>query len=600
MFTSLQTRFTVVLIGIALLPIISISIFITNQGFAKLQDAALTSQRQTSRAVESKIQEYVNQHVSNLTLLDNTLNFISLSEDEQRSILSNLLAQTPGFQNLYLLTPNGDEVLQVNRYFDGGNDLNGLQVSYEDASVQFSSIRFDDATHEPIITIHVPVLNLRSGEIDQVIVADLRLNPVWDVLASFDFSTKQVAYVVDSTQQVIAHPNPSVVLAETRFAIPETDGRVQGLSSEDVILGSRTMNLGNQTFTIVAEQDFSEATKLGNDLLNFAVTSVIAVLVIASLIAVSIAQRVVKPINIVAEVAHAYAKGDLSQRIQVHSKDEIGQLSKTFNEMADAVQKREVELRQARDEALTAQRIANENSRLKSEFLSMMSHELRTPMNAIKGFAGILLNRMAGVDFNNKAERYLGKIQANSDRLLGLINDILDLSRIESGRLELAYLPMSPQEMVNTWHGSLSILADNKNLAFEVNVDPNLPETIYGDEESISKIAINLVGNAIKFTEEGSVTLDLQRHGSQMELKVTDTGIGIPPHAKDYIFDEFRQVDQSSTRKYGGTGLGLAIVQKLVREMGGQITLESEVEVGSTFTVLLPMQADEATQKEVA
>jgi signal transduction histidine kinase len=219
-------------------------------------------------------------------------------------------------------------------------------------------------------------------------------------------------------------------------------------------------------------------------------------------------------------------------------------------------------------------------------------------MNAIEGFTGIILKRMAGIDYNDKAERYLNKIQSNSQRLLGLINDFLDLSRIESGRMELANMPMSPREMVQQWQSSLSSLAEQKGLTFEVLVDPDLPEVMYGDEESLSKIAINLAGNAIKFTEVGSVTLSLQRRGDQMQLEVQDTGIGIPPHAREFIFDEFRQVDQSSKRRYGGTGLGLAIVQKLAREMGGTVTLHSEVGIGSTFTVLLPIQDE--TEKQFA
>ncbi|MEL6310187.1 MAG: ATP-binding protein [Chloroflexota bacterium] len=253
------------------------------------------------------------------------------------------------------------------------------------------------------------------------------------------------------------------------------------------------------------------------------------------------------------------------------------------------VAERTVELREARDEALAAQRIAQENSRLKSEFLSMMSHELRTPMNAIEGFTSIMLKRMAGVEYNDKAERYLTKVQSNSKRLLALINDFLDLSRIESGRLELAHSPMSPDEMGQTWHDNLSSLADNKGLELSVEVDPDLPGTVYGDEESVTKIAINLIGNAIKFTESGTVSASLQQHGDHMALIVQDTGVGIPPHARDFIFEEFRQVDQSSKRVHGGTGLGLAIVQKLTREMGGTVTLQSEVGVGSTFTVLLPI-----------
>jgi PAS domain S-box-containing protein len=250
----------------------------------------------------------------------------------------------------------------------------------------------------------------------------------------------------------------------------------------------------------------------------------------------------------------------------------------------------QTELQQAIIDLKVANRLANENARLKSEFLSTMSHELRTPMNAIEGFTSVMLKGMGGAQYNDKTERYLGKVHNNSKRLLNLINDFLDLSRIEAGRLELSNLPISPSAMAYQWHETMSALAETKQLQFDTYVDEALPDFIYGDEEAISKIAINLLGNAFKFTEKGAVTLSLTRDDEYVVISVTDTGIGIPPHAREYIFDEFRQADQSSKRLFGGTGLGLSIVQKLTRLMGGTVTLQSEVGIGSTFTVRLPIQ----------
>ncbi len=241
-------------------------------------------------------------------------------------------------------------------------------------------------------------------------------------------------------------------------------------------------------------------------------------------------------------------------------------------------------------ELQAAKRLADENSRLKSEFLSTMSHELRTPLNAIEGFTGIILNRIGGTDYNLKTETYLNRIRSNSKRLLQLINDFLDLSRVELGRLELANQPFSPQKVAKGWENEISVLADKKDLKFEVEIDENLPEVLYGDEELISKVAINLLGNAIKFTEQGKVRLTLECDEENWSIVVEDTGIGIPPHAREFIFEEFRQVDQTSKRKYGGTGLGLAIVQKYIRAMGGIVTVKSEQGQGSTFTVSLPLK----------
>ena len=217
-----------------------------------------------------------------------------------------------------------------------------------------------------------------------------------------------------------------------------------------------------------------------------------------------------------------------------------------------------------------------------------MSHELRTPLTAIGGFAGILLNKFGGADYNATAENYIRRIQTNGDRLLQLINDFLDLSRIESGRLQLANRPFAPVELATRWQSEIGVLAEKKGLKFNMHLDSCLPHKICGDEDAVSKVAINLLGNAIKFTEHGEVDLSLFCNNSQWQIVVHDTGIGIPSDACEFIFEEFRQVDQSSTRKYHGTGLGLAIVQRYVRAMGGSVSLKSELGKGSTFTVTLP------------
>ncbi len=268
--------------------------------------------------------------------------------------------------------------------------------------------------------------------------------------------------------------------------------------------------------------------------------------------------------------------------------DEVGELTNWFNLFVKKL-----------DELNRTTRLANENAELKSEFLSTMSHEMRTPLNAIEGFTGIMLSGM-GVTLEPRARNMLERVAANNQRLLGLVNDFLDLSRIESGRWEVLERPLSPQKLAEQWHKEMSVLAEKKGLILDVHVDPTLPGTIYGDEHSISKIAINLLGNAIKFTEQGRIELTMFHNGDKWGIKVSDTGIGIPPHAHEYIFDEFRQVDMSSKRKQGGTGLGLAIVKKMVRLMKGTITLTSEVGAGSTFVVTLPLILESQPELAIA
>jgi signal transduction histidine kinase len=317
-------------------------------------------------------------------------------------------------------------------------------------------------------------------------------------------------------------------------------------------------------------------------ILAFAVSAVVII------IGLVVTALLTSPIREITGSASAIAQGRFDERVSLKRSDEIGVLANAFNNMAQAVQDRTRQMQEARDEALAAQRVAKENSRLKSEFLSTMSHELRTPLNAIEGFTSIMLSGM-GIELSPRAEDMVRRVSSNSKRLLNLINDFLDLSRIEAGRLELVSSPVSLTALAQKWRNEVSVLADEKGLDFNVVVDPALPAAIYSDEDALSKIAVNLLGNAFKFTQQGQVTLALNRAETNWTLSVSDTGIGIPMHAREYIFEEFRQVDGSSKRLYGGTGLGLSLVQKLSRAMGGSVSLHSEVGKGSTFTVTLPL-----------
>jgi two-component system, NtrC family, sensor kinase len=310
----------------------------------------------------------------------------------------------------------------------------------------------------------------------------------------------------------------------------------------------------------------------------------------------SLTYFIFRPLANLRRGTNAVEQGDLTHQVPITRNDELGALGQSFNAMVARVSTRESELRVARDEAITASKLAQENARLKSEFLATMSHELRTPLNAIEGFTSIMLGGM-GVELEPKAYNMVERVSANSKRLLSLINDFLDLSRIESGRLEIVKSTINPRDLAERWRSQTQVLADKKNLAFEIDIDSALPKTLLSDEDALSKIAVNLLSNAFKFTQTGTVKLQmypLREDGKlQWQLVVSDTGIGIPAHAREFIFEEFRQVDGSSRRLYGGTGLGLAIVQKLTRLMGGTVLLQSEVDKGSTFTITLPLETSE-------
>jgi signal transduction histidine kinase len=347
---------------------------------------------------------------------------------------------------------------------------------------------------------------------------------------------------------------------------------------------------------LMAEIDEAEALRVGRDLRQQSLITAGILALIGLVLGLGAAQALTGPLQKLTRSAQAIAAGNYQQRVGLRANNEVGRLSETFDFMAEQLSQKiseldsRVEELNATNQALkVATTKAKESSRLKSEFLATMSHELRTPLNAMEGFTSIMLARMGGAEYNAATEHYLQRIDTNNKRLLSLINDFLDISRIESGRLQLVQSPIELPKLVRQWQEQVSVLADKKGLQLEVYMDAKLPKVIYGDEEALSKIAFNLLSNAVKFTEAGKVSLRLAKDGDRWTLQVEDSGIGIPPHAQEYIFEEFRQVDQSSKRKYGGTGLGLAIVQKLARLMDGSIHLNSELGRGSTFTLTLPL-----------
>jgi PAS domain S-box-containing protein len=251
-----------------------------------------------------------------------------------------------------------------------------------------------------------------------------------------------------------------------------------------------------------------------------------------------------------------------------------------------AKQNRELEITRQRIEQQNLQLI--EAAKLKSQFLSTMSHELRTPMNAIIGFAQVLLRQRKAKLSDSQADM-VDRILNNGKNLLALINDILDLSKIEAGHLELQLEQINLNKLIWSTISELKPLADQKHLVLKVFTELENP-LIVNDSVRLRQVVINLLSNAIKFTESGSVEVRISERAMQLFLSIKDTGIGIAKSELEHIFEEFRQVDQTTTRKHGGTGLGLAITQSLVNMMQGKITVESKLGAGSTFCVELPRE----------
>jgi signal transduction histidine kinase len=262
----------------------------------------------------------------------------------------------------------------------------------------------------------------------------------------------------------------------------------------------------------------------------------------------------------------------------------------------------------ARQQAEADRKRAEEADKAKSQFLANMSHELRTPLNAIIGYDEAMLGGMVG-EFAPNQSKLLGHIQHNSRRLLSLINDILDLSKIESGSVPVFLSPMSPHKVIQETLDSLRSLADEKKIALTAQFSDAVPEVVLGDTNKLQQVLVNLVSNAIKFTDQGSVTVNVSVVDStRWIMEVRDTGIGMPADALNTIFEPFQQIDSTDKRKYKGTGLGLAITKRLVESLAGKIEVKSKLGEGSTFSVTLPrahvpeaaIKPTETATKEIA
>ena len=533
---------------------------------------------------------------------------------EYRFELKRLLYLAPAITEAVALDANGVEQAHVSRADMISSNLSsvtdasgGFQRALQ-GSPDYGPVYFVKDS-EPYMTIAFPIEQF-GGAVIGVVRAEVNLKHVWEIVSSIKAGEAGYAYVVDRRGDLISHRDISLVLqrrnlghlAQVKAAFQTASGTprsevtlAENLDGKKVI--SSYAFIPSVQWVVIIERPAEEAyAPLYASMLRTATLLMVA-FTMALLASLFMRQRVVRPLETLQRGVERIGKGDLNHQLEMKTGDEIEILADEFNEMATHLREAYTELERKVAERTQALTIANQKlgaaSDLKSQFLANVNHELRTPVSAIIGYGGLVLSDAEG-RISPLQQENLKDLLNNAERLLSLIDSLLDFAKIEAGKLEVQVEPVDLEKIIGGAVLAVGSTVSGNHVQVIRHVAPDLP-ILNTDRDKIAQIMLNLLDNAAKFTERGEIRVSAARHNGSLKLVVSDTGIGIPEQDLNRIFEEFHRGRPANGKKYQGTGLGLAIVKRLVDLLGGSIEVSSEVNVGSTFTVTLPLDHNSKT-----
>ncbi|MCS6887491.1 MAG: response regulator [Chloroflexus sp.] len=551
-----------------------------------------------------------------LLRVEDTLTLVGALSVEQveRSpdLLPEILNRVPAWIEIVRVDSNGRVVAKVTRDRSLLADLVTIPMAnwfqQARAGQHYLGPVFITSDSEPYIIMAMPASD--GG----VVAGRLRMNLLWETVAAIRFGRTGSAYIVDNQGVIIAHPNPQIVLdyttisdrPEFREFPPDGNQRLYiNLFGEETL--GVALNIPGTPWRLLAEVPEAEATELST---QAGITFIISLIIfgISILLATNylLHRFVFGILEELRQGAERIGGGDLTHPLPVRSEREVAQVARAFNEMMHQLRTRNAKIaqqteslkaeiqerRRIEQELIKARDAAEAASRAKSTFLATMSHELRTPLTAIIGYSQ-LMEQLVHKGIYETVIHDVSRIRAAGTHLLSLINDILDISKIEAGRMTVSVEYADVADLVRAAVNTVLPQMDKNRNRFHIHCPLDIG-ILNSDTTKVRQALINLLSNAAKFTEDGEVTLTVTRHEKDgqawFRFVVADTGIGIPADKLDKLFKPFSQVDDSPTRKYGGTGLGLALSQRLCELVGGRITVESTVGVGSTFTMEIPAE----------
>jgi signal transduction histidine kinase len=577
--------------------------------YRESQEQIAQLERQSAAVAALKIERFIQDIVTAIRAATKSRDAAQGNiSSEYRFELKRLLYLAPAITEAVALDTTGTKQAHVSRAGavspNTSSDFSaspGFQRALK-GSPDYSPVYFVQNS-EPHITITFPIEQF-AGTVIGVLRAEVNLKHVWDVVSGIKAGQAGYAYVVSHAGDLISHRDISLVLQRRNLAhLDQVKAAFQaaiGVAPADLILAdnidgkkviSASAFIPSLQWVVIIERPSEEAyAPLHASTLRTAALLLVA-FTMAILASLFMRQRVVRPLETLRRGVERIGKGDLSHRLDMKTGDDIEILADEFNEMAlhlkDAYTGLERKVAERTHELTDANAKLEEANQLKSQFLANVNHELRTPLSAIISYGGLVLSDTEG-KISKLQKENLQDLLKNAERLLTLIDSLLDISTIEAGKFAVRIEPVDLEEIVRNTVSVVAPIVKKDDVRVIRNIAPNMP-VFNTDRDKLRQVLLNLLDNAAKFTERGEIRISAAQHNGAVKLVVSDTGIGIPQEDLNKVFEEFYRGGSANGKRYRGTGLGLSIVKRFVDLLGGSIEVSSEVNVGSTFTVTLPL-----------